>query len=287
MLQFVQPQLAGQLKRQCRCFASSSDAQRKVALVMGVANKRSIAWATVQSFLRDNDDVDCIVTYQSERYQSIVQKLIEGNGRILGAIPIDLQTDLPRLFTQDLPELMNDNHKIHAIVHSIAYGNLQRSFLQASWNDYAQAQHISAYSLLETARCALQNSHLLSQDGPSLTALSYLGAVRAVPNYNIMGPAKASLEAIVRALAAEQDVLRVNAVSAGPIQTVSARSIPGFQLLYQQTNKRNVTADQVGDTIRFLSTHGTGINGQVIYVDGGYSSRVDLQETVGGADEKE
>jgi enoyl-[acyl-carrier protein] reductase I len=261
--------------RQCRHLTVSSEAPRKVALVMGVANQRSIAWATVQSFL--NDDFDCILTYQSERYQSTVQKLIQGNPRILGAIPVDVQTDLPRLFEQDLPEMIQDQHKIHAIVHSIAYGNLQGPFLQASWSDYSQAQHISAYSLLETARCALQNTHLLSNDNPSLTALSYLGAVRAVPNYHIMGPAKASLEAIVRALASEQDVLRVNAVSAGPIQTISARSIPGFQRLYRQANHtRQVTVKQVADTIRFLSTYGTGIHGQVIYVDGGYSSRVDL-----------
>ena len=274
------------LLRPTRCFHSQfrsfsdSPASRKVALVMGVANHRSIAWATVESFLR-YDDFDCILTYQSERYQSAVHKLIEGNDRILGAVAVDVQTDLPKLFSHDLPELLPDHAKIHSIVHSIAYGNLQGSFLDASWSDFAQAQHISAYSLLETARCAFQNPQLLSQDDVSLTALSYLGAVRAVPNYHIMGPVKASLESIVRGLAAEQTVMRVNAVSAGPLQTVSARSIPGFQQLYRQQQDRPVTTQQVADTIRFLSTDGTGINGQVIYVDGGYSSRVDVNSNDG------
>jgi enoyl-[acyl-carrier protein] reductase I len=243
---------------------------------MGVANKRSIAWATVQSFLKDN--FDCIITYQSERYQSTVEKLAQGNDQIIGALPVNVQTKLPELFRSQLPDLLQ-NRRINAIVHSIACGNLQGSFLQASWEDFAQAQHISAYSLLETARCAIDNADniLATNEGsPSLTTLSYLGAVRAVPNYHIMGPAKASLEAIVRGLAAEQDFLRVNAVSAGPIQTVSARSIPGFSTLYQQTNRKQVTAKQVGDTVHFLSTKGTGINGQTIYVDGGYSTSVHL-----------
>ena len=273
------------IQRQCRYLSDSPPPPpppRKVALVMGVANKRSIAWATVESFLRDGN-FDCILTYQSERYQSTVHKLVEGNDRILGAVAMDVQTDLPKLFSHHLPKLLQDKqHRIHAIVHSIAYGNLQGSFLDASWNDFAQAQHISAYSLLETARCALQNPQLLSDDGPSLTALTYLGAVRAVPNYHIMGPAKASLESIVRGLAAEQNTLRVNAVSAGPLPTLSARSIPGFGDLYRQQQQqlnRPVTTQQVADTIRFLSTDGVGINGQVIYVDGGYSSRVDVKST--------
>jgi enoyl-[acyl-carrier protein] reductase I len=297
----------------------NSMSRRKVALVLGVANQRSIAWACAKSLLEA--DFDCILTYQSERFQSQISKLISNhnntNSNILASFPCDVAKDeIPRLFenvsqilTQgktlngsggEAPADRTAPRKIDAIVHSIAYANFeQTSFGQASWSAFCRAQQVSAYSLLELARVA----YPLMAESSSITALSYLGAVRAVPNYHIMGPAKASLEAIVRGLALEYGggerglllqktqegttastdnqnhhgpIIRVNAVSAAPLNTMSAKGIPGFSQLYEHAARqsplgRHVTAKEVGDTVRFLATDGTGITGQTIYVDGGYS----------------
>ena len=138
------------------------------------------------------------------------------------------------------------------------------------------AQQISAFSLLETAKFG---QSVLNSTNSSITALTYLGSSRALPNYYLMGPAKASLEACVRGLAAElgSQSIRVNAVSAGPLRTLSSRGIPQFTDLYQHVQekaplRRNVTGQEVADTISFLAIGGTGITGQVIYVDAGYSS---------------
>jgi len=251
---------------------------RKVALIMGVANKRSIAWACVQSFLKA--DFDCVLTYQSDRFASAIGKLTEHNPRLLSSLACNVETEIPQLFQNQLPEILKDR-KIDAIVHSIAYANFEKTTLgQASWNAYQQAQHISAYSFLETAQHA-SNTEILSSEA-SLTALSYLGAVRAIPYYHIMGPAKAALESLVRGLSIEYGPpLRVNAVSAGPLNTLAARGIPHFSRLQQHTANhsplgRSVTAQEVADTVYFLATTGTGITGQTIYVDGGYNTIVPI-----------
>ena len=165
---------------------------------------------------------------------------------------------------------------LSAIVHSIAYAPKHASLLETTRDSFQVAHDISAYSFLETAREALP----LLQPESSLTTLSYLGAVRAVPNYQIMGAAKASLESLVRGLALELGSppyhIRVNSVSAGPLNTLSARGITGISELRNHVEqhaplKCNITAKQVADTIVFLATKGTGITGQTIYVDGGYS----------------
>jgi enoyl-[acyl-carrier protein] reductase I len=255
-------------------------ANKKVALIMGVANHRSVAWACVESFVA-RGDFDVVVTFQSERQRGSIDKLTQQSSipeSILASVACNVETDIPELFSEHLPTILR-GRTINAVVHSIAYGNVKDKLLDATWTDFCQAQHVSAYSLVETARHART---LLSPESSSITAISYLGAVRAVPNYNLMGPAKASLEAIIRALAAElgNNNVRVNAVSAGPMQTVSARSIPNFQALYHATVPpalgRHVTQQQVADTVRFLATDGTGISGQTIYVDGGFNTSVSV-----------
>jgi enoyl-[acyl-carrier protein] reductase I len=299
---------------------AARNSKNKVALIMGVANKRSIAWACVESFLR-KQNYDCILTFQSERFRSKVDTLVDAanqqhannsNNRIIASLPCNVETDLPNLFQDMLPEHLEDR-KIDAIVHSIAFANFEGHadrLSQASWQAFAQAQHVSAYSFLETARCAVESNLLHTEDTDtsssntrfmsSLTALSYIGATRSVPNYHIMGPAKASLEAIVRGLAAElgppmptisHDInssnisnthsrLRVNCVSAGPIQTAAARGIPGFRDLAQHADLAaptgNPTVDQVADVVTWVadSSASAGVTGQTIHVDGGYSTIV-------------
>jgi enoyl-[acyl-carrier protein] reductase I len=327
--------------------AASNPARKKVALIMGVANKRSIAWACVESFLRSNN-YDCILTYQSERFRDKVDKMVQtanakhsasqtrnnndssnntGNTRILASLPCNVQTDLPALFHDVLPDILEQgDRKIDAIIHSLAYANFEGNadkLSQASWQAFSEAQHISAYSFLETARCATESNLLLhsnprtlntlhsenSQDdtsntedtnssvlspssSSSLTALSYIGATRSVPGYHIMGPAKASLEAIVRGLAAELGTnstnspdstgsIRVNCVSAGPVQTAAARGIPGFSKLAAAADRSaptgNPAVQQVANVVQWVAdSAAVGVTGQTIYVDGGYSTTVSV-----------
>jgi enoyl-[acyl-carrier-protein] reductase (NADH) len=316
---------------------------------MGVANHRSIAWACVESFLRDYDRV--IFTYQNERFAKTANNLVlQATTRFatmaadctttttaspsarpapapapaprLIALPCNVETDLASLFHERIPQALlceenaaegdddavendDDDYKIDAIVHSIACApDMQNGLLQTSKDAFLQAHAVSAYSLLETTQLALpylrksrrkSNSGSESEQtgngedddpigGSSITTLSYIGATRAVPNYNIMGPAKASLEALVRGLAVEIGTSghRINAVSAGPLNTMAARGITGMSRIRQQHEqqaplRRNVTARQVADTVRFVASAqegATGITGQTIYVDAGYSSVV-------------
>lgn len=242
---------------------------------MGVANNRSIAWSCVQSFL--NQDWDVVLTYQDVKMASKMEKLIGQlpNNNLLVARPCNVKTDLPDFFAQQLPDILKDR-PLNSIVHSLANApNLHTPLLQTKLEDYLESHHISAYSLLEVAR---ESQSLLSETESSITALSYLGAVRAISNYHVMGPAKASLEAIVRGLALEMGSLgtRVNAVSAGPLPTLAAKGgITNFSQMRDDVVNRaplgNITPEQVASTVSFLACEGTGITGQTIYVDGGYS----------------
>lgn len=279
-----------------------NNASRKVALVMGVANNRSIAWNCVQSFV--NQDWDVIFTYQNEKMKSKIESLLltikknnesssssssninynYNDERILQPISYDvLENDVDAL-TQQLADTIEDR-KLNAIVHSLAHApNLKTSsLLNTTLEDYRTTQEISAYSLISIANATkdLMKSNNSGSDDittTSITALSYLGAVRAVPGYNVMGPAKASLEAIVRGLAIElaPQMTRVNAVSAGPLPTIAAKGgIANFDTMRNEMDQRaplgNISTEQVASTVLFLATHGTGITGQTIYVDGGYS----------------
>jgi enoyl-[acyl-carrier protein] reductase I len=261
---------------------------KKLALVMGVANQRSIAWACVESFLKN--EYDCIITYyspsvdDSSKYASKIEKLASttspnANALILGSLSCNVESDLPVLFRELLPSILNER-KIDAVVHSIAHASeMDRPLLQTTRSAFLNAHNVSAYSFLETVRECVEGNIL--SDAAALTTLTYVGAIRAVPGYGSMGPAKAALESVVRGLALElgSQNVRINAVSAGPIKTVSARGIPNFGSIQQHVGstaplRRNVSADEVADTITWLSTAATGITGQTIYVDAGYSNIV-------------
>jgi enoyl-[acyl-carrier protein] reductase I len=218
-----------------------------------------------------------VLTYQNEAIQSKVESLISktnGNNQILGGFTCDVSSQVEEM-PQRLADILQER-PLHSVIHSLAHApNLKSTpLLRASLEDYTKAHEISAYSLISVATAT---QPLLDDGDSSITALSYLGAVRAIPGYNVMGPAKASLEAIVRGLALEMGpATRVNAVSAGPIATISAKGgISNFAKMQQEMKCRaplgNVTADQVASTVSFLATEGTGITGQTIYVDGGYS----------------
>jgi enoyl-[acyl-carrier protein] reductase I len=241
-------------------------------------------------------------------------------GSLVTALPCNVETDIPQLFQEQIPNVLSKDPAsaqssepvlLDAIVHSVAYApfdskdNPHLVLSEASLQDFQLALHISTYSLLETAKYAklAMNSALSNTTGAaSITALTYLGSTRAVSNYYLMGPAKAALEATVRGLALElghfslhdnnnnhhhhhhhhhhHRSIRVNAVSAGPLRTLSSRGIPNFAGLWQHTQessplRRNVTAQEVANTVRFLASQdASGITGQVVYVDAGYSSVV-------------
>jgi enoyl-[acyl-carrier protein] reductase I len=259
---------------------------------MGVANQRSIAWACVESLLRKN--IDCIITYNSkseddnDKYKSKMESLVcsymncdQRESQIIALLPCNVETDIPALCNEQIPKVLNFR-KIDVVIHSVAYSpEIDRPLLQTSSSAYLTAQHVSAYSLIQTVRECM-NNNLLSKVS-AVTTLSYLGAIRAVPGYGSMGPSKASLESIVRCLAMEVGPInvRVNAVSAGPIKTVSARGIPNFASIQHHVIdhaplRRNVTVDEVAETVTWLSTAATGITGQTIYVDAGYSAVVPI-----------
>lgn len=262
--------------------------KKKLALVMGVANQRSIAWACVESFLQKN--YDCIITYLHPAHETRFEQMIEAHAsneipdgpRIIGSFSCNVETDIPTLCRSKLRTLLQGQRTIDAIVHSIAFApEIDKPLLQTSSESFLKAQHVSTYSLIETVREMMAN-HLLSVSG-AVTTLSYLGAMRAVPGYGSMGPSKAALESIVRGLAREIGPMqwRINAVSSGPIKTVSARAIPNFgsileHMKQQAPLRRNVTVEEVAETVTWLSTHATSITGQTIYVDAGYSAVVPI-----------
>jgi len=253
--------------------------QGKVALVLGVANKWSIAHAIAQAFVREGAQV--ILTYQSERQKQTVEELAAG---------LKVQQVLPCDVTQDAQldalanELKSQGLVLDTVVHSIAFANredLSRPFVETSRAGFALAQDVSAYSLVAVARAT---APLMAKPGDggkpgggSIMTLTYLGSTRVVENYNVMGVAKASLEASVRYLAAGLGPcnIRVNAISAGAVKTTSARGIRDFTKMLDGSTRlaplrRNTDPAEVADTAVFLGSDlGRGVTGNIIYVDAG------------------
>jgi enoyl-[acyl-carrier protein] reductase I len=244
----------------------------KNVLIMGVANKWSIAWGIAQSCM--NAGANLIFTYQGDRTRDAVQELVS---RIPGALlyPCDVTND------QEVIDLFNNIKKdagaLHGVVHSLAFAKkeeLAGAYYNTSREGYLLAQNISAYSLVVVARHALP----LMTEGGSIVTLTYLGGERAVPNYNVMGVAKAALECSVKYLAVDLGPhnIRVNAISAGPIKTIAARGVKNFgEMLKTYEEKvplrRNIDQTDVGDTALFLLSHlSRGITGETIHVDAGY-----------------
>lgn len=244
----------------------------KTAIILGVANRWSIAYAIAQAYVREGAKV--LLTYQGERQKLTVEEL----GAEIGAARV-LSCDV----TKDeeiaaLAEMLKaEGVTLHTVVHSIAFANredLSRPFVETSRSGFALAQDVSAYSLVAVSRALAP----LMTDGGSIMTLSYLGAARVVQNYNVMGVAKASLEACVRYLANDLGgaKIRVNAISAGPIKTASARGIKDFSKVLDGVAalaplKRNTDPAEVADTAVFLRSNlGRGVTGNVVYVDAGF-----------------
>jgi enoyl-[acyl-carrier protein] reductase I len=242
---------------------------------MGVANQRSLAWAIARAL----GDAGCrlVLTYQGERLQKNVLSLAEKYPDAV-VVPCDVTSveQMDKLFAV----LEKDVCQLSCLVHSIAFARreeLEGEFRKTSREGWRVALEISAYSLIDLANRA---TPLLEKDGNgSILALTYLASQRAVPNYNVMGSAKAALEHCVRQLAYELGPrgIRVNAISAGPISTLSARGVSGFtgMLAHNREHaplRRNVEPEEVGTTALFLaSTMASGITGETIFVDAGYN----------------
>ncbi len=246
----------------------------KRALIVGVASNRSIAWGIAQAMHREGAEL--AFTYQNERLQPKVEKLAaECDSDIL--IPCDVTRD------EDIESVFEklDNYwdRLDILVHSVAFApkeQLEGDFLDNLTREgFTMAHDISSYSLAALAKAGRQ---MLQGNGAILT-LTYLGAERAMPSYNVMGLAKASLEANVRYLAHTlgPEGIRVNGVSAGPIRTLAASGISGFRSMLDQVEqsaplRRNVTIDDVGNAGAFLcSDLAAGITGEITYVDAGYN----------------
>ncbi len=247
----------------------------KTAVVFGVANKRSIAWGITRALSKAGARI-CL-NYQAERVESWVRKL----GDTLPEKPLVAACDVtkPEEVERFFGEVKKEHDGIDALVHCVAFAkgeDIAGRYIDTSWEGYQLAHHVSAYSLVELARTA---APLMEGRQGSMIALSYLGAERVIPSYNVMGVAKAALESSVRYLAADlgPQGIRVNAISAGPIKTLSAMGVSGFTILLDAIAKRaplrkNVTQEDVGNAaLWLLSEMSSGVTGQTIYVDAGYS----------------
>jgi enoyl-[acyl-carrier protein] reductase I len=245
----------------------------RTAVIFGVANKRSIAWSIAQQLHKAGATV--VITYQNERLRLEAEDLIQLlPGAASFQCDVSRDEDIDRLFAH----LKEKYGKLHTLVHSVAFApaeELRGEFITTSREGFRIAHDVSVYSLIAVARAAAP----LMTDGGSIMTMSYYGAEKVVPRYNVMGVAKAALEASVRYLAFDlgKQNIRVNAISAGPIKTLAARGIAGFgEMLGSHAEraplKRNVEAEEVGKTGLFLASDlSSGITGEVIYVDCGYN----------------
>src|SRR5882724_7874267 len=251
----------------------SFNLEGRTAVVFGVANKRSIAWSIAQGL--HNAGAKLAVTYQNERMELEAKDLILSlPGAEAFQCDVSNDAEIDRLFAQ----LKEKYGKLHALVHSVAYAppeELKGDFVNTTREGFRVAHDVSVYSLIAVARAAAP----LMEDGGSIITMTYYGAEKVVPHYNVMGVAKAALECTVRYLASDlgKRKIRVNAISAGPIKTLAARGISGLgDMLKAHAERaplqRNVDVNEVGSTGVFLASDASsGITGETIYVDCGYN----------------
>ncbi len=244
----------------------------KCALVLGVANKWSLAYAIAQRFQQAGAKL--ILTYQAERQRETVETI----GQELGAcrvLPCDVSKE--HELDQLAGTLQTQAGRVDAVVHGIAFANreeLSKPFVETSRAGYLLAQDISAYSLVSVARAVAP----VMTAGGSITTLTYLGSTRVIPNYNVMGVAKAALEAAMRYLASDlgPQGIRVNAISSGPVKTASARAIKDFSTILDRVAqraplRRNTDPAEVADAALFLASDlGRGVTGNILFVDSGF-----------------
>ncbi len=244
-------------------------------LIIGVANKRSIAWAIAKSMAEAGARM--AVTYQGERLEENVRDLTAELADAL-VLPLDVTSD--EQLAAVAARCDEAFGGLDFVVHGAAFApreELSRPFVETSREGFRMALDISAYSLISVTR--VTKPLLEKRGGGSILTLTHLGSDRVFPNYNVMGVAKAALESTVRYLAAElgPQNIRVNAISAGPIRTLAASGIGGFSTMLQAHRdraplRRNTETSEVGDAARFLLTAaGRGVTGEVLMVDGGYS----------------
>jgi enoyl-[acyl-carrier protein] reductase I len=250
-----------------------SDLQGRSAVVFGVANKRSIAWSIAQGLHAAG--VKLAVTYQNERLEQEAKDLILSlPGAEAYMCDVSKDEDIDRLFAT----LKERHGKLHGLVHSVAYApadELKGDFVNTTREGFRVAHDVSVYSLIAVSRAATP----LMEDGGSIITMTYYGAEKVVPHYNVMAVAKAALECTVRYLASDlgKKKIRVNAISAGPIKTLAARGISGLgEMLKAHAERaplgRNVEVKEVGATGVFLASDASsGITGEVIHVDCGYN----------------
>jgi enoyl-[acyl-carrier protein] reductase I len=251
----------------------SSDLAGRNAVVFGVANKRSIAWSIAQGL--HNSGARLAITYQNERLEQEAKDLITSLPGTEGFMcDVSNDAEIERLFAK----LKERYGKLHVLVHSVAFApaeDLKGEFINTSREGFRLAHDVSVYSLIAVARAAAP----LMEDGGSIMTMTYYGAEKVVPHYNVMAVAKAALECTVRYLAYDlgKKRIRVNAISAGPIKTLAARGIAGFGDMQKSHAERaplqrNVEVSEVGATGVFLASDASsGITGETIYVDCGYN----------------
>jgi len=243
----------------------------KLALVLGIANKWSLAYAIAQAFSREGATL--ALTYLGEKQRESIQELAAGFD-VAGVFPCDVtKEEEVAALTESLRGL---GRPLDAVVHSLAFANredLSRPFVETSRAGFLLAQEVSSYSLVAVARATAP----LMTRGGSFSTLTYVGSTRVLPNYNVMGVAKASLEAAVRYLASDlgPQNIRVNAISSGPVKTVSARGVKDFSTILEETPKRaplrrNTDPAEVADAAVFLASDlGRGVTANILFVDSG------------------
>jgi enoyl-[acyl-carrier protein] reductase I len=247
--------------------------ENKFGIVFGVANKRSIAWASAQAL--SGAGAKLAFTYQNERLRENVESLTKD---LPGAVLSQCDVVKPEEVEQAFARVKEEYGRLDFLIHSLAFAPreaLEGEYINTSLEAFQTALEISAYSLTTLARAAQP----LMTEGGSIVSMSYYGAEKVVPNYNVMGIAKAALEASTRYLASDlgKHNIRVNAISAGPINTLAARGVGNMGAMLKHHAERaplgrNVEAAEVGNTALFLcSPLSSGITGEVIHVDCGYN----------------
>jgi enoyl-[acyl-carrier protein] reductase I len=251
------------------------DFDGKRGLVLGVANRRSIAWAIARKLA--DGGASLAFTYQGERIEKNVRELAESvSSPLITECDVRADEDIERVFAETAETFGGE---LDLLVHSVAFADardLEGRFTDTPRDRFWLALDVSAYSLIACARAA--EALMEAAGGGAMMTMTYLGGERAVPHYNIMGVAKAALDASVRYLAWDlgQKNIRVNAVSAGPVRTLAARSIAGFPTMEAIVEERSplhrhIEADDVGDAAAFLlSDAAHNVTGTILYVDSGY-----------------
>lgn len=246
----------------------------KNIVIMGVANQRSLAWGVAKSLQKVGANL--IFTYRKDRSKDKLEKLLQDN-EFEAKLIVQCDVNKDESVASAFEEIGEKIGRIDGLVHSLAFAHaedLRADFIDTSRDGYAFAQDTSAYSLVTVAK----HARPLLTEGSCIATMSYLGAERVLDGYNVMGVAKAALEASVRYLANDlgKNGIRINAISAGAVRTLSAKGVPSFNTILHQIEekaplKRNITQEEVGNmTVAILSNLSSGVTGETIYVDAGY-----------------